>query len=72
MELVTNEVKVQSYFRREIFTVCFVLGAFWPFAYGVTFVSQHLLLSATWAAGCCLMSTFTLLPALKVEDVGTM
>jgi phosphatidylinositol glycan class N len=29
-------------------------------------------LTATWALGCCLMSTFTLLPVVKVEDITTM
>lgn len=63
---------VQSYFHREIFTVCFILGAVWPIAYGTSFVKKHAFLSATWAIGCCLMSTFTLLPVVKVESITTM
>ncbi|BDD56036.1 Glycosyl phosphatidyl inositol anchor synthesis [Monascus purpureus] len=66
------EALVQSYFLREIFTACFILGAFWPVVYGTSFVTQHALLSATWAVGCLLMSTFTLLPAVKVEDITTI
>ncbi|ODM21570.1 GPI ethanolamine phosphate transferase 1 [Aspergillus cristatus] len=63
---------VQSYFHREIFTVCFVLGALWPVAYGINFVKKHAFLSATWAIGCCLMSTFTLLPVVKIESITTI
>ncbi|GAD94390.1 GPI-anchor biosynthetic protein (Mcd4), putative [Paecilomyces variotii No. 5] len=63
------EALVQSYFHREIFTVCFLLAVFWPLAYGIDFVSTHKLLSATWAIGCGLMSIFTLLPAVKVESI---
>jgi len=63
---------VQSYFHREIFTVCFVLGALWPVAYGINFVKEHAFLSATWAIGCCLMSIFTLLPVVKIESITTI
>ncbi|KAH8690876.1 putative GPI-anchor [Talaromyces proteolyticus] len=62
------EALVQSYFDREIYTVCFVIAAFWPLFSGIGFLSQHRLLSGTWAVGCLLMSTFTLLPAMKVES----
>jgi phosphatidylinositol glycan class N len=64
--------QVQSYFHREIFTVCFILGSFWPILYGIDFVRQNTVLSATWAVGCSLMSTFTLLPVIKVENINTM
>ncbi|EAW13399.1 mannose-ethanolamine phosphotransferase MCD4 [Aspergillus clavatus NRRL 1] len=66
------EALVQSYFHREILTLCFVLGSFWPVLQGVDFVKQNTLLSATWAVGCSLMSTFTLLPVIKVENVDTI
>ncbi|KAL4803977.1 Phosphatidylinositolglycan class N-domain-containing protein [Aspergillus unguis] len=66
------EALVHSYFQREIYTLCFVLGAFWPLAYGFEFLKKHLALCGTWAVGCLLMSTFTLLPANKVEDVTTI
>ncbi|KAF4264083.1 hypothetical protein CNMCM8812_003728 [Aspergillus fumigatus] len=66
------EALVQSYFHREIYTVCFVLGSFWPILYGVDFVRQNTVLSATWAVGCSLMSTFTLLPVIKVENINTI
>lgn len=66
------EALVQSYFYREILTVCFVLGAFWPIAYGTKFLGSHAFLSAAWAIGCWLMSTFTLLPVIKIESITTM
>jgi phosphatidylinositol glycan class N len=64
--------QVQSYFHREIFTVCFILGSFWPILHGIDFVRQNTVLTATWAVGCSLMSTFTLLPVIKVENINTM
>ncbi|OJJ95896.1 hypothetical protein ASPACDRAFT_81654 [Aspergillus aculeatus ATCC 16872] len=66
------EALVQSYFQREIYTVCFILGAFWPLVYGLGFLKRHSFLSASWSVGCLLMSTFTLLPANKVEDITTI
>ncbi|KAI9732570.1 MAG: Glycosyl phosphatidyl inositol anchor synthesis [Cirrosporium novae-zelandiae] len=63
------EALVQSYFHREIFTLCFILGAIWPLSYGVTFVKQNSPLIGTWVIGCVFMSTFTLLPVVKVEDI---
>ncbi|KAF9892219.1 Glycosyl phosphatidyl inositol anchor synthesis [Aspergillus nanangensis] len=66
------EALVQSYFQREIYTICFVIGAFWPLFYGTGFVRKNKLLSALWFVGCSLMSTFTLLPALKTEDITTI
>lgn len=66
------EAMVQSYFHREIFTVCFALGALWPVIHGFSFIRSHPLLSATWSLGCGLMSSFTLLPVIKVENLDTM
>ena len=66
------EALVQSYFHREILTVCFASGALWPLAYGLSFVRNHAFLTATWALGCGLMSTFTLLPVVKMEDLTSM
>jgi phosphatidylinositol glycan class N len=66
------EALVQSYFHREIFTVCFALGALWPVVHGFGFIRSHALLSVTWALGCGLMSTFTLLPVIKMENIDTM
>ncbi|KAL4869395.1 hypothetical protein BDV12DRAFT_168074 [Aspergillus spectabilis] len=63
---------VHSYFERRIYTFCFMLGAFWPLFYGSKFLKKHAALSGTWFVGCGLMSTFTLLPANKAEDVSTI
>ncbi|KAI9372739.1 Phosphatidylinositolglycan class N-domain-containing protein [Aspergillus egyptiacus] len=63
---------VHSYFERKVYTVCFCLGALWPLSYGFGFVEKHRALVGTWAVGCLLMSTFTLLPANKVEDIDTI
>ncbi|KAL4993598.1 Phosphatidylinositolglycan class N-domain-containing protein [Aspergillus recurvatus] len=66
------EALVHSYFQREIYTVCFILGAFWPVFYGLEFLQKHAAVCGTWALGCLLMSIFTLLPANKVEDINTI
>ncbi|EED18281.1 GPI-anchor biosynthetic protein (Mcd4), putative [Talaromyces stipitatus ATCC 10500] len=66
------EALVQSYCHREIFTILFILAAFWPLFYGKAFISRHLALTAAWFVGCCLMSIFTLLPVVKVEDTTTI
>lgn len=66
------EALVQSYFHREIFSVCFALAIFWPLAYGISFIRNHGFLTAAWALGCGLMSIFTLLPVNKQEDISTM
>ncbi|KAL2023976.1 hypothetical protein VTK56DRAFT_211 [Thermocarpiscus australiensis] len=58
-----------GYIHREILTVLFIIGAFWPVAYGLSFLQQHTALSVTWFLSCLAMSTFTLLPAMKTEDV---
>ncbi|OCL10487.1 GPI ethanolamine phosphate transferase 1 [Glonium stellatum] len=63
------EALVQSYFHREVFTVCYLLASAWPALYGSKFVKQNAILVATWAMSCSFMSVFTLLPANKVEDL---
>ncbi|KAF2180535.1 GPI ethanolamine phosphate transferase 1 [Zopfia rhizophila CBS 207.26] len=62
------EALVQSYFQREIFTICYLLASTWPAFYGKEFLEQNLVLALTWVLSCILMSVFTLLPANKVED----
>ncbi|KAI0840843.1 GPI ethanolamine phosphate transferase 1 [Hypoxylon sp. FL0890] len=58
-----------GYIHREILTVLFVIGAFYPLTMGVSFLQKDPILSATWFISCLLMSIFTLLPAMKVENV---
>ncbi|CAK7269396.1 Glycosyl phosphatidyl inositol anchor synthesis [Sporothrix epigloea] len=59
-----------GYIYREIFTALFILGAFWPAVHGILFLRNHFYLAALWFVSCLSMSTFTLLPAMKVENVG--
>lgn len=58
-----------GYIHREILTGLFVLGAFWPLTCGISFLRSHLFLSLLWFLSCLAMSTFTLLPAMKVENI---
>lgn len=58
-----------GYIHREVLTVLYIVGALWPLASGLSFVQEHLTLSLVWAASCLSMSTFTLLPAMKVENI---
>ena len=62
------EIMVQSYYHRQIYTVCYLLATAWPLYYGTAFVSKNWMLCGTWALSCAAMSIFTLLPANKVED----
>lgn len=58
-----------GYIYREIFTLLFVLGAFWPAVHGISFLRKHFALAALWFVSCLSMSTFTLLPAMKTENL---
>ncbi|KKY21532.1 putative gpi-anchor biosynthetic protein [Phaeomoniella chlamydospora] len=66
------EALVQSYFRREIYTICFILATTWPAMYGIKFLRDNISLVVCWTLGCLAMSTFTLLPAIKVESSSTI
>ena len=50
----------------------FIAAASWPLFYGKKFLRENKLLVITWASACLVMSTFTLLPAIKVEDITLM
>ncbi|KAH7121198.1 GPI ethanolamine phosphate transferase 1 [Dendryphion nanum] len=63
------EALVQSYFIREIYTICYLLATTWPAFYGTEFVKRNAWLVLTWVLSCVLMSIFTLLPANKLEDL---
>ncbi|KAK1998992.1 phosphatidylinositolglycan class N [Colletotrichum falcatum] len=58
-----------GYIHREVLTVIYVLAAFWPTTYGLTFLRSNALLGVVWFFACLAMSVFTLLPAMKSEDV---
>ncbi|KAJ9664528.1 Glycosyl phosphatidyl inositol anchor synthesis [Neophaeococcomyces mojaviensis] len=66
------EALVQSYFQRIIFTICYIIGAFWPLVYGLDFLSANISLIGPWMIGCLSLSTFTLLPVIKTEDANTI
>ncbi|GAB0133607.1 Glycosyl phosphatidyl inositol anchor synthesis [Epichloe bromicola] len=58
-----------GYIYREVLTGIFIMAAAWPAVYGLSFLQRHVLLSMIWAVSCLIMSSFTLLPAMKVESV---
>ncbi|KAL8693040.1 MAG: hypothetical protein Q9218_002056 [Villophora microphyllina] len=66
------EALVLSYFHRSVYTVCFIAAAFWPTIYGRQFTSQNILLIATWSVACQLMSVFTILPVVKIENINVI
>ncbi|RPB28672.1 PigN-domain-containing protein [Terfezia boudieri ATCC MYA-4762] len=66
--LATLEAIVSGYFYREVFTACFILAAFWPLFYGTAFIHRHKGTIALWFVSCGIMSIFTLLPVVKIED----
>lgn len=72
LAILTNTEQVQSYFHRSILTACYIVGAVYPLVYGKNFVRDNILLVLAWAAGCLVLSTFTLLPANKTENSNTI
>ncbi|KAF9881387.1 gpi-anchor biosynthetic protein [Colletotrichum karsti] len=59
-----------GYIHREILTLIYVLGAFWPLTTGFSFVQKNAIISAIWFVSCIVMGAFTLLPpAMNSEDV---
>ncbi|KAF2637556.1 PigN-domain-containing protein [Massarina eburnea CBS 473.64] len=63
------EALVQSYFKREIYTICYLLATSWPAFYGLEFMKQNIFTTAIWIISCMAMSVFTTLPAIKAEDL---
>ncbi|KAL0929691.1 gpi-anchor biosynthetic protein [Colletotrichum truncatum] len=58
-----------GYIHREVLTVLFWIGGFYPLAYGFSFLQKHPVLTTTWFVSCAVMGSFTLLPANKVENI---
>jgi phosphatidylinositol glycan class N len=71
-EFLTDILQALGYIYREFFSVMFVGAAFWPAFYGTQFLKQNKSLAGTWIVACLAMSSFTLLPAMKVEDLTLM
>jgi phosphatidylinositol glycan class N len=65
---INDDFQVQSYYHREVYTICYLLATTWPLFYGTEFVRKNWILCSTWASSCAAMSIFTLLPANKVEN----
>lgn len=61
-----------GYTHREVFSVLYVAAASWPAFYGGTFLRENKLLASIWMVSCIIMSGFTLLPAIKTEDLNLM
>ncbi len=72
LEGADSSFKVQGYFRREVFTACFIMAAVWPVIYGSDFLDRNKMLMTTWVFTCFVMSSFTLLPVVKVESISLM
>jgi phosphatidylinositol glycan class N len=66
----TNALQVQSYFHREIYTICYLAATIWPALYGQDFLKKNIGTVATWVISCVAMSAFTMLPAVKTESTG--
>ena len=50
----------------------YIAAASWPAFYGVQFLKENKFVAGTWMVACIVMSGFTLLPAMKVEDLNLM
>ncbi|KAL1598634.1 Glycosyl phosphatidyl inositol anchor synthesis [Paraconiothyrium brasiliense] len=62
----------ESYFSREIYTICYLLATSWPMFYGESFMKTNYGAVFSWVVSCMLMSTFTLLPANKAENLSNI
>lgn len=69
---VVLQALVQSYFHRSIFTILYMAGTAWPALYGWDFMAINAMTVLPWMAGCLILSTFTLLPVIKVESSTTV
>ncbi|KHJ35658.1 putative phosphatidylinositolglycan class n [Erysiphe necator] len=58
-----------GYSFRGVFSVLFIFGSLWPSIYGFDFVARNKELVTTWMLNCILMSSFTLFPPIKVENL---
>lgn len=63
------EAIVVGYFRRETFSFVFFIAAFWPWIQDGKIAVKHIWLCAIWGVLCFILASFTLLSAVKVEDI---
>ncbi|KAJ4291868.1 Glycosyl phosphatidyl inositol anchor synthesis [Kalmusia sp. IMI 367209] len=65
-------VLVESYFKREIYTLCYLLATTWPAFYGKDFMKRNAFAVISWVISCMSMSTFTLFEANKEENLNNI
>ncbi|KAK9480014.1 Phosphatidylinositolglycan class N-domain-containing protein [Lipomyces japonicus] len=63
------EAIVYGYFHREVFSVIYALLSFWPLIQSRDVSRQNKSLVVGWFISCLLMTTFTLLPVIKIESI---
>lgn len=63
------EAIVYGYFHREIFSFCFGVASIWPLVQNGRVACKHWALTAAWSILCCILATFTVMPANKVESL---
>ena len=61
-----------GYFHRQVFSICFIFAALWPFTYGEKFWKGNIELVTGWVVCCLIMSSFTVLPVVKEESLPLM
>lgn len=67
--IVVLEAFVFGYFRRSVFSVLFIVGAFWPLLTPAAFQKENQRLLVAWSLACCATSVFTVLPVEKGENL---
>lgn len=63
------EAIVAGYFHREVFSVIYALLSTWPMLQNYEVAKKSKALVLTWVVSCFVMSSFTLLPVIKVESI---
>ncbi|ODQ68612.1 GPI ethanolamine phosphate transferase 1 [Nadsonia fulvescens var. elongata DSM 6958] len=62
------EAIVVGYFHREIFSLCFVIFSIFPWIYNLNVAKRNVKLCLFWGTLCLGMSSYTLLPVIKIES----
>ncbi|KAK7206563.1 GPI ethanolamine phosphate transferase 1 [Myxozyma melibiosi] len=63
------EAIVVGYFHREVFSVIYMMLSVWPLIQNYELSKKNKALVLTWIVTCFAMSSFTLLPVIKVESI---
>ncbi|KAK9451798.1 Phosphatidylinositolglycan class N-domain-containing protein [Limtongia smithiae] len=67
--LALMEAIVSGYFHREVFSGIYGLVSLWPLVQDYSVCKKNKALVLSWFLTCWLMSTFTLLPVVKIESI---